>query len=53
MIEKWSSVEELDEHGSGEAVHAQTAALEGLLASPVEVTRLVPLPAGSAEQGQL
>jgi quinol monooxygenase YgiN len=53
MLEKWSSVEELDEHGSGEAVHAQTAALEGLLASPVEVTRLVPLPAGSAEQGQL
>jgi hypothetical protein len=28
MIEKWSSVEELDERGSGEAVRAQTAALE-------------------------
>jgi hypothetical protein len=28
MIEKRSSVEELDEHGSGEAVRAQTAALE-------------------------
>jgi len=53
MIEKWSSVEELDEHGSGEAVRAQTAALEGLLTSPVEVTRLVPLPAGTADQGQL
>lgn len=53
MIEKWSSAEELDEHGSGEAVRAQTAALEGLLTSPVEVTRLVPLPAGTDEQGQL
>jgi hypothetical protein len=27
--------------------------LDGLLASPVEVTRLVPLPAGTQEQGQL
>ena len=53
MIEKWSSVEDLDDHGSGEAVRAQTAALEGLLTSPVEVTRLVPLPAGTNEQGQL
>jgi hypothetical protein len=46
-------VEELDEHGGGEAVRAQTVALEGLLTSPVEVTRLVPLPAGTEEQGQL
>src|SRR5512133_417883 len=53
MIEKWSSVEDLDEHGGGEAVRAQTAVLEGLLTSPVEVTRLVPLPAGTEEQGQL
>ena len=53
MIEKWSSVEELDEHGSGEPVRAQTAALKGLLTSPVEVTRRVPLPAGTNEQGQL
>jgi quinol monooxygenase YgiN len=53
MIEKWSSVEELDAHGSGEAVRAQTADLEGLLTSPVEVTRLVPLPAGTEKQGQL
>ena len=53
MIEKWSSVQELDEHGSGKAVRAQNAALKGLLTSPVEVTRLVPLPAGTEEQGQL
>ena len=53
MIEKWSSVEELDQHGSGEAVRAQTAALDGLLTSPVEVTRLLPLPTGTEKQGQL
>ncbi|HJV13986.1 MAG TPA: putative quinol monooxygenase [Propionibacteriaceae bacterium] len=53
MIEKWSSVDELDDHGAGEAVQALNASLEGLLASPVEVTRLVPIPAGTEKQGQL
>jgi quinol monooxygenase YgiN len=53
MIEKWTTVRELDEHGSGEAVRALNASLEGLLASPTEVTRLVPLPAETEKQGQL
>jgi quinol monooxygenase YgiN len=53
MIEKWTSAGDLDDHGAGPAVQALNASLEGLLASPVEVTRLVPLPAGSDEQGQL
>jgi quinol monooxygenase YgiN len=53
MIEKWTTARELDEHGSGEAVRALNASLEGLLASPTEVTRLVPLPAGTEKQGQL
>jgi quinol monooxygenase YgiN len=53
MIEKWTSVRELDDHGVGEAVRALNASMEGRLASPVEVTRLVPLPAGTEEQGQL
>jgi quinol monooxygenase YgiN len=53
MIEKWASVGELDEHGSAEAVRTLNANLDGLLASPVEVVRLSPLPAGTAEQGQL
>ena len=53
MIEKWTSVRELDDHGAGEAVRALNASLEGLLASQVEVTRLVPLPAGTGKQGQL
>jgi quinol monooxygenase YgiN len=53
MIEKWTSVGELDDHGGGEAVRALNGSLEGLLASPTQVTRLVPLPAGNDEQGQL
>ena len=53
MIEKWSSVGELDDHGGGEPVRALNASLEGLLASQTEVTRLVPLPAGTGKQGQL
>ena len=53
MIEKWTSIRELDDHGVGEAVQALNASLDGLLASPVEVTRLVPLPAGTEEQGRL
>jgi quinol monooxygenase YgiN len=53
MIEKWTSVGELDDHGVGEPVRALNASLEGLLASPTEVTRLVPLPAGTDKQGQL
>ena len=53
MIEKWESEELLDEHGAGQAVADLNASLEGKLAKPVEVTRLVPLPAGTAEQGLL
>ena len=53
MIEKWTSVGDLDDHGAGEAVRALNGSLQGLLASPTEVTRLVPLPAGSEDQGQL
>ena len=52
-IEKWTSVRDLDDHGAGEAVRALNASLEGLLASPTEVTRLVPLPAGTEDQGRL
>ena len=52
MIEKWTSVGDLDDHGAGEAVRALNGSLQGLLASPTEVTRLVPLPAGSEDQGQ-
>ncbi len=53
MIEKWESEALLDEHGAGPAVAALNASLEGKLAKPVEVTRLIPLPAGTPEQGLL
>ncbi|MET1051289.1 MAG: putative quinol monooxygenase [Mycetocola sp.] len=53
MIEKWESAELLDAHGAGPAVAQLNAALAGKLASPVEVTRLQPLPAGTDMQGTL
>ncbi len=53
MIEKWSSVELLDTHGSSPAVTRLGGDAAGLLAGPVVVTRLVPIPAGTTEQGQL
>ncbi len=53
MIEKWESAELLDAHGAGPAVAALNASLEGLLAVPVEVTRLEPIPAGTPSQGLL
>lgn len=53
MIEKWETVELLDAHGAGDAVKRLNASLEGLLAKPVDVTRLVPIHAGTAQQGAL
>lgn len=53
MLEKWESAELLDAHGQGEPVARLNAALDGLLAQPVVVTRLVPLPVGDAVKGAL
>jgi quinol monooxygenase YgiN len=53
MIEKWESAELLDAHGAGAAVAGLNAALEGLVAKPTEVTRLIPIPAGTDTQGAL
>lgn len=53
MIESWESAELLDAHDEGDAVKRLNAALVGLLEGPVEVTRLVPLPAGNELQGAL
>ncbi len=52
MLEKWSSVAQLDAHGEGEAVAALQQATAGSLAG-VEVTRMTPIPAGTAQQGLL
>jgi quinol monooxygenase YgiN len=53
MIEKWDSREDLAAHAAGPAVKALEAAVAGLIARPVAVTTMTPLPAGTAEQGQL
>jgi quinol monooxygenase YgiN len=53
MIEKWDSAEALDAHAAGDAVKALRLAVEGLVAQPATVTTMTPLPAGTAEQGQL
>ncbi|HWG60228.1 MAG TPA: putative quinol monooxygenase [Streptosporangiaceae bacterium] len=53
MIEKWSSAEALATHSQGDAVAELNAALEGLVAGPVDVQVLQPHPAGTTEQGAL
>lgn len=53
MIEKWESLAHHEAHDEAAAVAALIAALDGLLAAPVVVTRLIPLPAGNEIQGSL
>ena len=53
MLEKWTSVDLLDAHGGGQPVATLTAALDGLLERPVEVTRLVPRLVGDPAKGAL
>ena len=53
MLEKWSSVDLLDAHGSGPAVARLQELTSGLTSGPVEVVRMFPIPAGTPAQGQL
>ncbi|KQO97638.1 putative quinol monooxygenase [Leifsonia sp. Leaf264] len=53
MLEKWDSRADLDAHTTGPAVVALDAAVGGFLAEPTVVTVMTPLPAGTAEQGEL
>lgn len=53
MLEKWTSTELLDAHGAGEPVARLNASLVGLLQAPPLVTRVIPIPAGTDEQGML
>lgn len=53
MIEKWTSAAALDAHASGAAVERLDAAIADLIAQPVVVTRLVPIPAGTQGQGAI
>ncbi|GAC84720.1 hypothetical protein GP2_025_00390 [Gordonia paraffinivorans NBRC 108238] len=53
IIEKWASAEELQMHGSGKAFADLTAAVGDLLAEPLDVTVLKPIPAGDPKLGAL
>ena len=53
MIEKWTSEELLDTHSQGPAVERLSASIADVIARPVVVTRLRPIPAGTAAQGAL
>ena len=53
MLEKWASRDDLAVHAAGAPVAALNAAIEGLIASPVVVTLMDAIPAGTAEQGTL
>ncbi|WP_308798654.1 putative quinol monooxygenase [Agromyces silvae] len=51
MLEKWSSAAELDAHAVGAPVTRLNQLIDGLIASPVVVTRMTAIPAGTDEQG--
>jgi len=53
MVEKWGSREALAAHDAGPAVKVLQEAVSGLVARPATVTTMTPLPAGSAEQGEI
>lgn len=53
MIEKWSSVEDLDAHAAGDIVKRLDESIEDLITVPVVVTRMSAIPAGTKSQGQL
>jgi quinol monooxygenase YgiN len=53
MIEKWASEEELDAHLTAPALAELGGRLAGKLASPTQIQRLRPHPAGTPHQGTL
>lgn len=53
MIEKWETVADLDAHGSGSAVAALGAAIDGLVTEPAHVTRMTPITVGDPAVGVL
>lgn len=53
MIEKWSSADDLQAHGAGSAFATLNAEVKDLLAEPLGVTVMQPLPAGDDKLGAL
>lgn len=53
MLEKWTTRDDLAAHAAGSATAALNAVIEGLIAQPVLVTTMDPIPTGTVAQGQL
>jgi quinol monooxygenase YgiN len=53
MIEKWTTVEDLDAHGAGDQVKILQQDVADLAEGPALVTRMTPIPAGTESQGAL
>jgi quinol monooxygenase YgiN len=53
IIEKWESVDALQEHAAGTAVANLDKSLVGLLTAPPLVVRLLPVPTGTLGAGTL
>ena len=53
MLEKWTTVEDLDIHGAGSAVETLNADIGELIEKPTLVTRILPIAAGTEAQGLL
>lgn len=51
MVERWASGPALGAHGKGAALAELNAAVDGLLAKPIDVQILMPLPDGDAQLG--
>lgn len=53
LIENWASPEAVDAHRAGPALAELVAAVDGLLARPLDVQLLTPMPGGDAERGRV
>ena len=53
LVEQWADADAMRAHGAGDAFRSLSAALEGKLASPLDLKLLRPVPLGTPEQGQL
>ena len=51
--DRWASDSDLAAHAEGPAVGRLNTLIDGLIANPVVVTTMTPLPAGTAGQGAL
>jgi len=53
MIEKWASDGDLAAHAEGPAIARLNTLIDGLIAKPVLVNTMTPIPAGAPGQGEL